>query len=113
MFANLGMVVSGKIMSFLVANQGAWDLIRAFDRGKGLAKKVGSAFFGLVGIALIVHGGYKLAKHFFAGGGQRSQESPVSIFVELILGGLMLASGIFLFVSIGTAGGHTLEKLGK
>lgn len=92
---------------------GAWDLKNLLTGAQAYAKDAGGMFIVLLGIAMIIWGGFKLAKKLMANQQQGAQESWFTIILLIFVGGALMVGGFALLSDIAEGGKKTIEEIGQ
>lgn len=95
----------------ITATHDNWDLVNFFRNGTNWGSVAGGAFMGLIGLACIIVGGFKIAKKLM-NPAQNQQESWVMNIGLLIFGGALLFGGMSLLLSFAKGGQKTVEDFG-
>lgn len=86
-----------------------WDLAQLLSNGKNLAMTLGGALLGLLGVVAII---VAAVRAFGKLTSEQSRASWGKIIGIFMLGGVMLAGGIALFVQVATGLKDTVDDLG-
>lgn len=89
----------------------AWDPEDFFKNGENIAKTIGGAFLGFLGVCAIVWGATYLAGVAFKK--QQRGQYVVHAVIALVIGGLLAFGGYSLFDSMAQGGYDKAEELGK
>lgn len=93
-----------------VSSGDSWDLETFLSNSTGYMEVIGGAFLSLVGIAMVVWGGFVIAKKLFS---ERSQESWIKAIGLIIIGGAFLTGGAMLVLNFARGGADTIENFGN
>ena len=85
---------------------GAWDLMSALSNAGTLVKAIGGAVLGVLGVIAVLNTVSKLTS-------EQSNKRWGRITSLFVLGGLMLAGGLTLFISIAQGAKTTVDGLGN
>ena len=88
---------------------GAWDLASALNNGKVLMQTLGGSLLGVMGVAAVV---VAVVKAFGKVTNDQSRATWGKIIGTFLLGGMMLAGGIGLFIDIAGGAKETVDDLG-
>lgn len=102
----------GEAGNKVTAKHNDWDLVNFFRNGTNWGSVAGGAFMGLIGLACIIVGGFKIAKKLM-NPAQNQQESWVMNIGLLIFGGALLFGGMSLLLSFAKGGQKTVEEFGS
>lgn len=90
----------------------AFDPVTFLDNARAYLGTFGTGLIALMGLALVVWGGFSLAKKLMAG--QQNSQGPgwVKIALMILIGGAMLGGGLTMLLSVAEGGQTTIEDLG-
>lgn len=89
----------------------AWDPEQFFKNGGNIAKTIGGAFLGFLGVIAIVFGGTYLARIAFSKQGRG--QYVVQAVIALVIGGLLVFGGYSIFDSMAQGGYDKAQELGN
>lgn len=90
-----------------------WDLKNLLKGASNYIQDAGSLFLVLLGIAMIVWGGYKLAKKLMGNPQQGGGDSWFTIILLIFVGGALMVGGFALLSDIAAGGKKTIEEIGQ
>ncbi len=89
---------------------GAWDLMSALSNAGTLVKAIGGAVLGVLGVIAVLTAVLNTVSKLTSEQSNKRWGRITSLFV---LGGLMLAGGLTLFISIAQGAKTTVDGLGN
>ncbi|MCH4519586.1 hypothetical protein [Staphylococcus haemolyticus] len=96
---------------FQVIDFNAWDPEQFFKNGENIAKSIGGAFLGFLGVIAIIAGATYLAKIAFSK--QQRGQYVVQALIAIVIGGALAFGSYSLFDSMAQGGFDKAEELGQ
>ena len=104
-------MISAKLASLapVLMEENAWSLDTFMSNVYSKLQIWGGAFLGIVGLVMLIVGGFKLGKALMSQGGDNNW---VMIILLILVGGAMMFGGLGLLIKISSLGNGTLADLG-